>query len=148
MTIVFLGLVLPALYVAALRVRRDMPVGNALAESVSRVGVLEERGRSIAVAWEGAKVVVSLLQEGAVLELQAVEDPERPDVLVYWRAGAAGDEAPSDGSFLLGPLAGTQARRYALPDAARTEAGTLTLFSLAHGEVVAHGPLPATGGGS
>jgi hypothetical protein len=42
---------------------------------------------------------------------------------------------PENG-FLLGTLAGTRAQTYALPDTTLRINGTLTLYSLAHQEIV------------
>jgi len=75
-----------------------------------------------------------------VLELVPETDPDRPDLLVIWQAGQGGD--PADG-HVLGSLAGRRACRFLLPAHAAERDGSLTLFSLAHGETVARCELPS-----
>jgi hypothetical protein len=76
---------------------------------------------------------------GAVLELRPLEDWKRPDLLVYWSETEA--EAPGPASTLIGKLAGTQRRRFALPLAASIAPGWITVFSLGHQETVFHAAL-------
>lgn len=70
---------------------------------------------------------------GEVLELTPGADLERPDVLVYWSREDAADRVP-DTAQLLGRLAGTEVRRFALPSPAR--GGRVHLWSLGHGALV------------
>jgi len=68
-----------------------------------------------------------------VLEVAPREDPQRPDVLVYWSESAPGADL-DDSSLLLGTLAGTLPRRFTLPPQAI--GGYLSLYSLAHRELL------------
>jgi hypothetical protein len=68
-----------------------------------------------------------------VLELAPHADLGQPDLLVYWSRDGALDRLPEHAT-LLGRLAGTEVRRFALPEGAR--AGRVHLFSLGHGALV------------
>jgi hypothetical protein len=68
-----------------------------------------------------------------VLEVAPREDLQRPDVLVYWSQSAP-QQDPDASSVLLGALAGTSPRRFALPPQAID--GYLSLYSLAHRELL------------
>ncbi|CAM2069300.1 hypothetical protein SCOR_28275 [Sulfidibacter corallicola] len=73
------------------------------------------------------------------LELSPNSPTLAPDVLVYWHPGSGTDVKRA---LLLGSLGGLETRRFALPSRAQTEAGTLILFSLAHGDALASAVLP------
>lgn len=80
-------------------------------------------------------------EAGPVVELMPRDDLRRPSVLVYW-AGAGAPEALPPGAHLVGRLAGGEARRFALPPAARSVAGRLYLYSLGHHELLGSAALP------
>ena len=75
-----------------------------------------------------------------IVELAPLRDPLLPDLLVYWAPGGPGDRLP-DGARLLGRLAGTATRRFALPAAG----GRLHLYSLGHARLVDSAALPDAG---
>ncbi len=77
---------------------------------------------------------------GALVELAPLRDPMLPDLLVYWAAGGGSDRLP-DGARLLGRLAGTDVRRFAVPAAG----GRLYLYSLGHARLVDSAALPDAG---
>ena len=87
--------------------------------------------------------LVSTSDGARAIELTPRVDLQRPDTLLYWQP--AGATELSDGSLLLGSVAGTQRRRFALPARAGDEPGTLVLYSLGHSEVVATAELAAFG---
>lgn len=125
---------LPAGWVVAVRARVTMPVVPEAEEPGAN-----EAGTDLSSAWTGVDIDTRLLPDGQLLLTPRV-DLRRPDVLVYWRPAAA--EGLADAT-LLGTLAGTQRRRFDLPDAARGSAGELVLYGLAHQETVATAPLAA-----
>lgn len=98
------------------------------------------------------KIVLStrLLADSAsprhlVLELAPVTDPREPDPLVYWSP----DPAPSQGglpagAFLLGHLAGTRIRSFALPADAVGREGRVVLYSLGHQRLIGEFALATT----
>ena len=136
-----LAIVLPVGYAASLAGRVGIPEdpgeglrtpdlpGSAILELAGGWGGLPIRGRGFARP-----------EAGPWLELQPLEDLRRPDVLVYWTA-RLGERGVPDGAHLLGALAGTQRRRFALPEAA-ADGGHLLLYSLGHQQRVASAPLP------
>jgi hypothetical protein len=66
-------------------------------------------------------------------------------MLVYWHLQPAiqTDRLPDD-AYLLGALAGTQKRRFILPEPAMTQDGSLILYSLAHHKIIAATLLPTS----
>ena len=76
---------------------------------------------------------------GTVVQLTPLEPLRRADLLAYWTPAEATDGLPA-GAILLGKL-GAEPRRFALP----RDGGCLTLFDLAHGEVVASHSIGETG---
>lgn len=69
------------------------------------------------------------------LELRPRRPLDRPELLLYWIPGALdGDRLPGD-ARLLGRVTGTHAQRFSLPRGGG--AGSLVLFSLGHGTIVA-----------
>ena len=136
-----LAVVLPLGYAAALAGRVPVPLDPAEAlgpPDLPGSAVLELSG-----GWEGLPVrgrVFARPDAGPWLELQPLEDLRQPDLLVYWSALPGGDGLP-EGAYLLGALAGTQRRRFALPEAA-AGGGHLLLYSLGHQRRVASAPLP------
>ncbi|MFO0688104.1 MAG: hypothetical protein U0900_05310 [Myxococcota bacterium] len=84
---------------------------------------------------------LALFADGTV-ELRPRRPLDHPELLLYWVPGAfAGDALPED-ARLLGLLTGTHAQRFALP----AKAGSLVLYALGHGAIVASARLdePAT----
>lgn len=76
---------------------------------------------------------------GAVLQVQTTAAPTRPDLLLYWSPDSPGDQLPAN-SVLLGALPSHALRLYNLPRT--TAGGFVSLYSLAHQELVASSPLP------
>lgn len=103
-----------------LQASRDPPVRDAIVTA----GAASVRLRLWAADSKGSRL----------LELTPQRDLELPDVLVYWARSEEVRELPRE-SVLLGSLAGTQTRRFTLPD--RASDGRLYLYSLAHQQLVA-----------
>jgi hypothetical protein len=133
-----LALTLPLGFAAAIGGRVPEaagPLPEALAEERAELGPVL---REVAAASGGRRFELALDRAG-VVELAQVSGERAPAVLAYWSAGAPGDELPGD-AVLLGSL-GEGARRFALPPAAGEGSGTVFVFSLGHGEVLAALPL-------
>ena len=132
-TFVFLALALPVGLGLALTSRKSVPPGEIAAQASLGVPARDETVKLGAI-----ELRLRLWNTGAgnsrVLELTPRRDPELPDVLVYWSASEETTGLPAQ-SVLLGSLAGTQSRRFALPSDVR--GGRLYLYSLAHQELAA-----------
>jgi hypothetical protein len=162
-----LAVVLPAVYVAALAARPAPPrldplppaLVSGVPEGAAELGVRDN-------LWRGAVLRTRLLAlpgGGLAVELAASAVPAVPTPLVYWSSGAeaasAGETAERPGeapglcaheglpaeATLLGPLGFGGPTVLPLPEAARTGAGRLLLWSFGHGRVVAWAELPASG---
>jgi hypothetical protein len=86
----------------------------------------------------GSAVPLRVRGFDASIELAPLRDPLLPDLLVYWAADGTADRLP-DGARLLGRLAATEARRFAVP----APGGRLYLYSLGHARLVDSAALPA-----
>jgi hypothetical protein len=155
-TILALAIALPALYAAALAVRPWRPEVTSLAGLVP--GPPPAGARSLGEwsdLWPGLPITTRRLRAPAgaeLVELRPRRDLREPGVLLYWRraaSGGAGDDTgaglPPD-AVLLGAVAGTEARSFALPPGAGGE-GELWLWSLGHGRAVGRARLPAGAAG-
>ena len=72
------------------------------------------------------------------VELHPEAALKAPDVLVYWHMGLPPTEGTvPENAHLLGALAGTQARHFALPDTTLHTDGHLILYSLGHQQTIA-----------
>ena len=150
--IAVLALVVPALFVAALVVRRPAPTDADATDPLEReafrsAGVVERV--SIAPPLPAIEVELvrgGLAPPGLALRLHTSLFDERPDVLPYWSA-----DRPASGGTWPGPahLLGSGGNRFdgflLLPEPAREHDGWLVLYSVAHREVVAELQLPTAG---
>ena len=74
------------------------------------------------------------LNQSFVNDFQALADTfDRPELLLYWAPGALAGEALPGDARLLGRVTGTHAQRFTLP----AKTGSLVLFALGHGAIVA-----------
>lgn len=96
---------------------------------------------------------LSRLADGRI-EIRPHRPIDRPELLVYWLAGDFDGTRLPDDARLLGRLTGSHAQRFALPAGVATagasgaedvESGTLVVFSLGHGEIVATARLAPEG---
>lgn len=133
---------IPALWAAGLLLRPELPPlspadRRLLAEAGFRTDAPEGAPGTRVVAAGPAEFRVGV-ERGArgepLLALQPTRAILEPDLLVYWTP--PGSDAPGAGSVLLGSLAGSAARRLPLPERA-AGGGSIVVYSLAHGEVVA-----------
>ena len=137
-----LAIIVPVVLLAALKVRPAVSLMESIPEVFVRVP--PERGP----AWRDltpdlpARVRIRPEKDGRKLDYHPVDDPERPDLLLYWSASpfVGSAKLPAD-AILLGPLAGAQARSFSLEDEIEG-AGHLMVYSLAHAEVVASAAWP------
>lgn len=134
-------LTVPVLLVVALRARAPRYYVESLPGEMVDEGF--EGGRVFDVFGElGVRVRGIEAAGGALLELAPAAPLAQPDVLVYWSPEDSGSGAGLAEAILLGAL-GDRTRSYFLPPEGATVDGRLVLYSLAHQEVVASGPLPA-----
>jgi hypothetical protein len=133
-----LGMALPVVFVVGLYERKSVPVmallpaGLVANRPVSGSPVLL---KTCAFPRTSASAKLFGTQKGDELTIQIStgNEPEKPDVLVYWVPGTPSglDKVPT-GAFLLGEL-GSQS--LSLPVGERPT-GVLMLYSLADGEVI------------
>ena len=117
------GVATAALFVVALQARPEWPVEGAADAGTADLELVDQSlGLSV--------------RDGEVIAVDR-EGPHAPDRLLYWSAEVGADALPP-GARLLGPVGGP-ARRYTLPEG---ETGSLFLYSLGHGELLAALPLP------
>ena len=149
-TFAALAVVIPAGITAALLPRSPAPRVAALPADLARAAGWDgtEAGQTL---WRredlwGTLALTTTLTRSAggalTVRLAPAADLARPDVLVYWAAGAQPAGRLPEDALLLGALAGAHERAFALPEAAAAQAGRLLLYSLAHAELVAEAPLP------
>ena len=145
-----LAVALPVLFVAGLLARKPLVGMDATPEALQPFSetypmLLTETPD----LWGEFAIQTRLHADTAPASRLAVElHPEAylkaPDVLVYWNVDTPlAEGAIPDGAYLLGTLAGTQARHFALPDTALHTDGHLILYSLAHQQTIATARLPS-----
>jgi hypothetical protein len=136
-----LAVVVPVGLALALAARPSQPTMERLPVSDGNVDAFTVAlGQPEQVAVEGATLGMTLLTTSpkpAAYAVRIQPDSGRgvrgPDVLVYWSADSAGDDARlPDGAFLLGTLAGGQTRTLPLPASAGPGVGRVLFYSLAH----------------
>jgi hypothetical protein len=147
-TMIALGIVLPMAFVIGIAARRPVPVMGELPMALVPVaGNWESAGPERSDLFTKAPVTVRLLRvpgetRVSAVQLSAGKDFLKPDLLVYWVAGAVRvtDKLP-DQAVLLGVFQTSVA--LPLPRNAPATGGSLVLYSLADQEVVvASAPLP------
>ena len=146
---VVLGLVVPAGLLLALRARVEIPTNDSPLPLLGPA-MPETDGRDLSDIWTDVDVETRVWSEGwegaPLLLLAPRTDLRRPDVLLYWEDAAtvrAEDDQPAPTARLLGSVAGTAARIFALPGDARTHDGRLVLYSMAHRAILHTATLPA-----
>ena len=147
--ITLLAIVLPIAFITGLTGRQapavmEIPPVDLQASAAVFSQIVYEKND----LWPGHTITTRLCADGMpptrlTVELQPREDFKIPDLLVYWHEGemVEGDRIPA-GAFLLGNLAGRQARQMILPEGALQYDGRLVLFSLAHQKIFASAALP------
>jgi len=138
---VVLAIVIPLVFVLVLAYRQPIPAmsefPSALAPRLSRSqAVWHQETRIGEVA-----AVLSTSKEGAswLLDIQPANELAHPDLLVY----AGGTETTAlDQDYLLGTMAGSEARRFSIPEALAGKGFSLKFYSMAHRNLVAVTALP------
>jgi hypothetical protein len=133
-----LAVLLPLGYIAGLSARVDVPTSDPAHLDVVETGHLIWESAAL---WGDLPIVTRRWAGGPppggnALELDVRADLEKPDLLLYWSAGGAGDTPglPPD-AVLLGPVGGAGVHHFPVPDGRRDE-GDLLLYSLGHQEIV------------
>jgi hypothetical protein len=132
-----------------------LPVGVAAAVA-SRPAVISESrpgeadaGLRVAARWIAADAAATR-PAAEQIEVAVTSDVAQPELLAYWMAYGpeprGGDVGLPAHATLLGSARIGGARRFAAPDPARGTAGTVVLYSLAHGRVAAAVALPHDAG--
>jgi hypothetical protein len=143
-----LALALPALFAAGLLARRAVPINRLpdrwLPEAPASAVLLAGQGK----LWEefGLATRVQTDEQDAarlVLEIAPTREWREPDALLYWSESLPVSGHLPEAAVLLGPLTGTQAQRFRLPEPASQASGHLILYSLAHQKVLATAELPS-----
>lgn len=120
-------------FVAALAARTSMPSVETLPAAGNMRAPAAVLVAEASFTLEDTNLALRLYQDAGQrtvqLEPQAGQAVRGADVLVYWHAtGGDGQRLPDD-AYLLGTMAGAQAREFSLP--ARTNEGVLLFYSLA-----------------
>ncbi len=137
-TATVLAAIVPAVFVAGLAVRPDLPTNATLPGA----GIADAATEALTVI-DGAQFGIGRIMSGESLTA-VVLAPEpgggglgKPDVLVYWSPdNPSGQSAPADGLYLLGVMAPQQKRVFDLPPAAASRPGYLSFYSLAAKEML------------
>lgn len=140
-----LSAALPLAFVAAIAFRAERrPAENARSLPQNPSAALQQCIFEKEDLWADQKIVTRIYAHAAqpaelAVELHPAVALAHPEILVYWNEK---DDANLKDAFLLGTLAGTQPRRWLLPQNALQHDGYLVLFSLAHQSFIAQAHLP------
>ena len=143
---VSLALILPAILVAGLAWRPELPPIGELTEDLTvQSGFASAIDAGAVLVAEGALEVAlqSPTDGGAVMTIRPTSVILKPDLLVYWMpdSGGVSEVSPGADSVLVGSLAGRSPRRLTLPAGAARGEGQIVIYSLGHREVVGRFPL-------
>lgn len=137
--VIALGVILPVLFAAGMALRKPIPVVGSLPERLTTVQKFDTQIWERNDLFTKAPAGVALLSDGAngkemALHFFAAKNFVKPDLLVYWVAGAPGstDSLPEK-ALLLGEFG---AAALPLPALATGTNGVLVLYSLADDQVV------------
>ena len=146
-----LAATLPILFVASLLMRELPPAMETLPEALQPSSTAYPTLLAEMPDLWGEPAILTRLHADATpaarlaVELHPEAPLKAPDVLVYWQMGTLpAESAVPEDAYLLGTLAGTQARYFALPDTALHTDGHLILYSLGHQQTIAMAPLSST----
>lgn len=136
---------LPLLLIAGVAARRDEPEPSVFPAEASCAESSKRWEMEARAAMGPFDVRVRRSVDRPCIELQLLDHPRLPDLLVYWAMSKPeGDRLPSN-AILLGSLGGVRVHYHRLPDEAAKTNGNLLLYSLAHRAVagrLAMGDLP------
>lgn len=99
--------------------------------------------------FDGWPARVTARVDGSI-DVKPLRPIDRPDLLLYWAAGAVSGTALPGDAHLLGRITGTTVQRIRLPDRlpdGPAEYGSLVVYSLGHQEIVATAILPSRSAG-
>jgi hypothetical protein len=135
-----LAIVLPLVFASGILSRHHVHSASTIQGSSALVSTSVVSEKSAVVS--GSKLTVRILRDSSsaeVRQLQLVSGSSltAPDLLVYWCEKASQGSLP-DGAQLLGPFRASS--YYRLPPGAEDK-GSIILYSLAHGQILALIPL-------
>jgi hypothetical protein len=133
-TVFGLALALPILFTAAITVRKSASPESAPLKNPGEAPPLEW-GASVPFQLNGHPAKVRESVDGAWIEIDPVDDPLAPDLLIYWSDSPPSPDGLPENSHLLGAAAGRGAHKLALPASVRCASGYLTFYSLARQEL-------------
>jgi hypothetical protein len=153
-----LAFFVPIVFVSGLIIRKPIPPSDRLPIiqkdlATEQASVFYEDKN----LWKGQGITARVVaierdRSNLFLELQGTRNLAEPDVLVYWSESQPLPERLAENAILLGKLSGAQVERLPLPERASAVRGYLTIYSLAHGKIVATAelsiPVSRTKGGS
>lgn len=145
-TFTALALIVPGLLAIVFFFRPDVPPVAAI-----EARLMQQAGFSTTKDWQphvvssGAyEFEVQSLTNNVNNSLRLLLRPTKvilkPDLLVYWTSQPLTNQKLAQDAILIGSLSGTSRRELLLPSAATTRQGTIVIYSIAHGEVIAHFP--------
>ena len=135
-----LSLALPAVFAGGLLSRKPpAPAHSAVPWRAPNEENTTRSGEMRRVFKDGV-IVVSKTEENLSVRVEPETQQVGPDVLVFWSASAARDGGLPQGASLLGVL-DEPSGQWPLPNEARQIRGRLSLYSLAHREVLVSIPL-------
>ena len=135
----------PALLIAGLLARREMPPAFQLDERLTNAAGLTissatAPSRVTADSYEFEVSVDDSSAAGPVVTIRASTPVLKPDVLVYWTASDEGEGLPAD-AILAGALSKDVSQKLTLPAEAAGGRGSILVYSLPHQEVLARIPM-------
>ena len=142
--VIALGIFLPIAFAVGISARRPVPTGQSLSatlagEPLHFENVVWDRGD----LWPQQAIRTRVLSDKTdgkrfAVELSAVNDIVKPDLIVYWVAGnpKVEDTLP-DNATLLGAFVQSKPTTLPLPSETAARSGVLVLYSLADHEVIA-----------
>ena len=142
--VIALGIFLPVAFAVGIAARRPVPTGHSLSatlagEPLHFENVVWDRSDM----WAQRAIRTRLLSDKPdgkrfAVELSAVNDIVKPDLIVYWVPGNPKiEEALPDNATLLGAFVQTKPTALPLPGETATKSGVFVLYSLADHEVIA-----------
>ena len=142
--VIALGVFLPIALAVGISARRPLPTGQSVpviltGEPLHFENVVWDRGD----VWAQQAIRTRLLSDKTdgkrfAVELSAVNDIVKPDLIVYWLPGDPKiEDALPDNATLLGAFVQTKPTPLPLPGETAATSGVFVLYSLADHEVIA-----------
>ena len=142
--VIALGVFLPIAFVVGIAARKPVPTGQSLSVTLAGEPLhFEDVVWDRRDLWVQPAIRTRLLSDKTggkrfAVELSAVEDIVKPDLIVYWVSGNPKiEDTLPDNATLLGAFVQTKPTPLPLPGETAARSGVLVLYSLADHEVIA-----------